>query len=465
MYTVAYSDGKNIRIIKVDSIGRKIAEKAIPIRSGAVKDLYLFTNDKDLFLVTKILIGNSQSVVCLKGNDNYDFKEVETISDVSDVVQIDKYSMALSSWNKIQFIDFKQDKKAYITVTGQSFLMGSKNKDEYIVAYLSDSFKIQYVTVKDGIISEPKLGGVLPEVTYTYFQRATLIANDNVVNALMEYKYREPNSPNEYIDTKLLTFSLDSNKYNSGKVSVNGEKMVLSNIEHFSNGKENSILATATRSYGNKKNFDDIIKVDVKNGEFVKATPLSRSNELSIYGNGSEDTVIFCDVVTSNNYKLYMVSSRDNFKKANNTIRKNELKLAIIDTLDSIIYSPGYIILYSMFWVLPCLLIVAILTVMEYKLSKGWRHRAFIFTCIISILIKYYFVYKISYGRYKMMLPKLLNPWIGFGVCILIGAAFYIPAYFNYKKNEGSMTIAVPFSISLFLESFFTVMLFGSFLV
>lgn len=464
-YTVAYGDGKNIKIIKVDSIGRKIAEKVIPIKSGKLKDIYLFTNDKDLFIVSQIIVGNSQNIVYLRGNENYDFDEVETIQNVSEVVHIDNNVMALGFWNKIELIDFRENKKADINVYDYRFLMGSKNKDGYILAYLASNGDIQYVTVKNGRISEPKLGGILPEITYTYFQKATLIANNNDVDVLMEYKYRLPGSPGEFIDTKLLTFSLDSNKYNSGPVRVNGENIVLSNISQFSNGKENSILATASRDYGKKKSFEDILKFDVKNGKFVKTTPLSRSNELSVDASGSEDTAVFCDVLSSDNYKLYMVSSREDFKKANNTVRINELKLALVDTLDSMIYSSGYIIIYSMLWVLPCLLIAAILTVLEYRLSKKGRHFAFIFACIIATLIKCYFVNKISYGRYRMMLPKLLNPWAGIGICILISAVFYIPGYFNYKKDEGNITISLPFSVSLFLESFFTVMLFGSFLV
>lgn len=458
-YIIAYGDGKNIRILKVDSVGRKIGEKTIPIKDGTLKDIHLFTNDNDLFMVREMIHGNSKSIICSEGNDNFNFEDIETIQNVVDVAQIDNYGMALSLANKIEFIDFKENKKLYKDISKQRFLMGSKNKDGYILSYLVDTGEVDYVTIKNGVISDPKLGGYINEMTRIHFERATMIVNDNVANILVEYKFKD-----EYAGAKLLTFSLDKKKYDNSDFRLNDEGMIISNIEQFSKGSENSILATASRTYGDKKNFEDIIKLDTKQGEFVKATPLSRSKEISLYASGSEDTAIFCDIIGNNNLRLYMTSTREDFKKVNSSIRKDEVKLAVEDTFESLIYSFGYIIVYGMFWILPSLFIAVILTVLEYRLNTKFRHCAFILACVAAVLIKWYFVHKISYGRYRMMLPQFLNPYLGLGICILISAAFYIPAFFKYKKDEGYKTIALPFSISLFLESFFTVMFFGSFL-
>ncbi|GLC32042.1 hypothetical protein [Clostridium omnivorum] len=459
-YIVVYSDGKNIKVLKVNTIGIKTEEKSIPIKDGTIKDIHLFTNDNDLFMVSEIIDGKTKKVLFLKGNDTFEFKEAETIPNVSDVVQIDKYAMALSQNNKIEFINFKENQKCFKDVAKERFLMGSKNKDGYILCYLVDTGEFDYVTIKDGKISDPKLGGYTSEMTRINFLRTTMIVNDNIANVLIEYKFRD-----EYAGARLLTFSLNTKKYDNSEFKLNGEQRIISNIEQFSKGSENSILATASRTIGNKKVFEDIVKFDTKNGAFVNATPLSRSKEISLYANGSEDTAIFCDIIGKDNLKLYMVSTREDFKKANSTIRKDEIKLAIEDTFQSLIYSVGYIIIYGMFWILPSLFIAVILTVLEYRLNKKMRQNAFILLCIAATLIKWYFIHKISYVRYGMLLPQLLNPYVGLGICVLISFAFFMPAYFKYKKEEGYRVIMLPFSVALILESFLTVMFFGSFLV
>jgi hypothetical protein len=459
-YVVAYGEGENIKILNVDSIGRKIGEKSLPIKEGTLKEIHLFTDDKDLYMVSEMINKDMRSIVCLKGNSNFEFNEVETIPEVMDVVQIDQYAMAISLKDKIEFVDFKQNKKSYMNISKQRFLSGSKNKDEYVLCYLKDYGEFDYVTVKNGVISEPKLAGNMSEFTRITYKRATMIINDNIANVIVEYDYRS-----EFSDTKILTFSLNSNKSDTGDFKFNGSQMKISNIEQFSKGAENSILVTSLREYAGKKEYEDILKLDTKNGKFVKATPLSRSREISKCGYGSEDTVIFCDVMGIDNLKLYMVSSREEFKKANNNIRKNEVKLAIVDTFESMIYSAGYIIIYGMFWILPSLLIAGVFTILEYRLNTKLRHYAFIFTCIIAALLKWYFVNKIFFVQYRMMLPKFMSPLIGLCICTLICLTYYIPAYLKYKKDEGSRVIAVHFSVALIIESFFTVMFFGSFLV
>lgn len=459
-YIVAYGDGKNIKILKVDSIGRKIGEKSLPIKDGTLKDIHLFTDDKDLFMVSEMINKDTNSIVCLKGNSELEFNEVETIPEVLDVVQVDQYAMALSLKDKIEFIDFKQNKKSYMNITKQRFLSGSKNKDEYVLCYLKDYGEFDYVTVKNGVISEPKIAGSMSEFTRITYTRATMIINDNIANVIVEYNFRS-----EFSDAKILTFALNSNKFETGDFKLNESRMTISNIEQFSKGSENSILVTALREYADKKEFEDILKLDAKSGKFVKATPLSRSREISKCGYGSEDTAIFCDVMGLDNYKLYMVSSRADFKKANNNVRKDEVILALRDTAESLIYSAGYIIIYGMFWILPSLLIAGILTILEYRLSTKLRNYAFIFTCIITALIKWYFVNKIFFVQHGMMLPKFMSPLIGLSISTLICLAYYLPAYLKYKKDEGNSVIAWNFSVALILESFMTVMFFGVFLI
>lgn len=458
-YVVAYSDGKYIKILKVDSIGRKIEEKTLPVKEGTVKDIHLLTDNQNLLMEVEVYMGSDSCLLSFKGNEKFEFTEDGKILNILDFVQIDNSTMAVALQDKVQFIDFKNNTTIPINVSKQRFLMGAKHKDEYIICYMKGLNNFEYVRIKNGIVSQPKIAGHLTEITKVNFVKGTMIANDDYANAFIEYK-----TEGDYSGSKMLTFSLNTEEYKVSDFQINGEGQEIYNVEPFYHGGKTSILATAERDFGKKKQFSDIVEYDEEQGAFVKATPLSRSGEISLYASAAEDTVTFCDIVGKNDLKLFMVSSREEFKKANGEIRGSEIKGAFSDTINSCFSSLGYIVIYGVFWIIPSIAMAGIVFMVEYKLNFTWKKVLFVAISALGSILKCKYIYNIIFVENAYKLPSLLNPYLGLGICLAISLLFYYPAYKKYVNEEENILIA-PYSISLLLESLFTVMLFRSFLV
>lgn len=459
-YIVAYGDGKDIKLLKVDSTGRKIEEKSLPLKEGTLKDIHLLTDNKDLLMELEVYKDSDTYILSLKGNDKLEFTEDSKILNVLDFVQLDNNTMAVALQDKIEFKDFKNNINVPINISKQRFLMGAKYKDEYIICYMKGSNKFEYIKIKNGIASEPKVCGNLAEITKVTFLKGTMVVNDDFANVLIEYKFE-----GNYAGAKMLTFSLNTGEDKTGNFEVNGSGVDINNLEPFYHGGETSILATTERDFGKKKRFSDIVEYDAKQGAFVKATPLSRSSEISLYASTAEDTVTFCDIVGNGDLKLYMVSSREEFKKANAAVRGSEIKSAFSDTINSFLSSLGYIIIYGVFWIIPSLVMVGLIFMIEYKLSLKWKKIVFVVIAALGSVIKWKYIHNFIFVKNSYKLPALLNPYLGLGICLIISLLFYYPAYKKYANEEEEVILMIPYGISLLLESLFTVMLFCPFIV
>lgn len=458
-YVVAYSDGKDIKILKIDSIGRKIEEKTLQVKQGTVKDIHILTDNKNLFMEVEAYTGSDSCLLSFKGDEKLEFAEDGKILNILDFVQLDDSTLAVALQDKVQFIDFKNSTTIPVNVSKQRLLMGTKHNDEYIICYMKGLNNFEYVRIKNGIVSQPKIAGHLTEITKVNFVKGTMIANGDFASAFIEYK-----TEGDYSGSKMLTFSLNTEEYKVSDFQINGENQEIYNVEPFYHRGETSILATTERAFGKKKQFSDIVEYDAKQGVFVKATPLSRSSEISLYASAAEDTVTFCDIVGKNNLKLYMVSSREEFKKANGAVRGSEIKSAFSDTINSFFSSLGYIVIYGVFWIIPSIALAGIVFMVEYKLNLKWKKVLFVFISALGSIFKCKYIYKIIFVENAYKLPSLLNPYLGLGICLVISLLFYYPAYKKYVNEEDNILIA-PYSASLLLESLFTVLLFRSFLV
>jgi hypothetical protein len=114
-----------------------------------------------------------------------------------------------------------------------------------------------------------------------------------------------------------------------------------------SSGDEARFIASATRYYERKDSQEDIIDFTIKNGEVIKYTFASRTNEPSMYPTAVDNVLIFFNYIDTDKYDIYMTSMDKEFKNINNVPRNNEMNRALTDTLVGFIYSIIFIFVFS----------------------------------------------------------------------------------------------------------------------
>jgi hypothetical protein len=174
--------------------------------------------------------------------------------------------------------------------------------------------------------------------------------------------------------------------------------------------------------------------------------------------------VVFCDSVKEGKTKLYMTSTREDFKKANNGPRSNEYIQAAVDLFQSFIFSFVYMLSYGAVWIIPSLCIVSLITLINYKLRNNQRKFTFIFAYFLSFLVKAFFIYFIIYSRFKAFLPSYMTLEAGIGAILLISVVCCLYAFKGYTSDMEKSAMPVSFSPAFLIDSWITLFLFVPFL-
>jgi hypothetical protein len=191
---------------------------------------------------------------------------------------------------------------------------------------------------------------------------------------------------------------------------------------------------------------------------------VSRTRALSGFPSGYGDTIVFCDVIDTDYSNLYMTSSREEFKIANNINKNNEYALAAIDTAQGVLFTFVYLVAYGVLWIIPSFCIASILSLVEYKYNDRIRKVIFLAAYVIAFLFKIYFIYSIMYKKFGYFLPQYFTPAIGIGASLVLSIVCCSYAFKKYAANMENNAIPISFSPMLILDSWFTLFLFIPFM-
>jgi hypothetical protein len=460
-YIVAHVDRNIIKILSTDNLGNKLQEKTFPSEGDMPRNVHVVTNESEINLMWITNDGDIKNIHSLELDSSFNIKNEDSINNVEDLKQVGNNLLVIGLKNTIRLIDYRLGKTTEISAPSNSMLCGTKSGDKYIVGFLNNFADFCYFLVENGVASEIKEVGVLKENSrVSYYNSAIAIEGDNGY-IFAEYRYQ-----GTYGGSKVMEFALDGSSYNTKETADKDRVISIFNVTSYTenNNKGIRFLAGGYRPLGKKESYEDILNLELKNGAIEQSTPISRTRALSGFPSGYGDTIVFCDVVGINKSNLYMTSSREEFKTANNTNRNNEYILAFLDTAQSILFTFVYLIAYGALWIIPSFCIASVLSLIEYKLNNSYRKVTFISAYLFAFLLKAYFIYSIIFKKFRSFIPNNITPAAGIGAILLISIICCIYGYRRYVVNMERNAIALNFSPLFILDSWFTLLLFVPFI-
>ena len=460
-YIVAHIDGEMIKILAADNLGKKLIEKSFPAGGDMPINVHVVTNGEELNLTWITSDKDMKNIHSLKLDHDFNLKGTNIINNVEDLKQVGDNLLIIGFKNTIKLIDYRSGNSSEVSAPLNSLICGAKLDDEYIVAFLNEDYNFNYFLVENGSASEIKNVGVLKTTSRSNYYNAAVAIEGDKGYVVAEYRYQAM-----YGGSKVMEFALDGSNYNTRETS-NTEKVVsIFNIMSYTERSNDGVkfLAGGYRPLGKKEMYEDILELEIKDGVIANSTPVSRTRALSGFPSGYGDTIVFCDVVGTDYSNLYMTSSREDFKIANNINRDNEYVLAFLDTVQGILFTFVYLVAYGVLWIIPSFCIASILSLVEYKYSNRFRKVIFVTAYFIAFLFKIYFIYSIMYRKFGYFLPEYLTPAIGIGASLALSIVCCIYAFKKYTANMENNAIPISFSPMLILDSWFTLFLFIPFM-
>lgn len=460
-YIVAHIDGDMIKIIAADNLGRKLIEKSFPAGGEMPRSVHVVTNGEELNLAWITSDKDMKNINSLILDNDFNLKSTNIISNVEDLKQVGNNLLIIGFKNTIKLIDYKSGNSSEVSAPLNSMICGAKLDDKYIVAFLNENNNFNYFLVENGSTSEIKNVGLLKNTSRSNYYNAAVAIEGDKGYVVAEYRYQAM-----YGGSKVMEFALDGSNYNTRETS-NTEKVVsIFNIMSYTDRNNNGVkfLAGGYRPLGKKEIYEDILELEIKDGVITNSTPVSRTRALSGFPSGYGDTIVFCDVVDTDYSNLYMTSSREEFKIANNINRNNEYVLAAIDTAQGVLFTFVYLVAYGVLWIIPSFCIASILSLVEYKYNDKIRKVIFLAAYVIAFLFKVYFIYSIMYKKFGYFLPQYFTPAIGIVASLVLSIVCCSYAFKKYAANMENNAIPISFSPMLILDSWFTLFLFIPFM-
>lgn len=459
-YLIAHNDNSSIVLLSLDSLGRKNKETSFSAKTALPTRIELFTDDKYIYLSWFISDDKSRSLNTIKLDSNLKLIEEYKDSYIKERIKLDDHLVANSYEDKIEILDLKSKKSTIVkTKFPAAYMSGTKFKDEYIISYMEGSEGVNYFRLKNGIASDIKLAGVLVEWSRVHYNSSVLSTDGENAYMLLEYRYLS-----DYIAHKLLTFSLNKEECMVTDYLDKINYGPFSNPVSFKANNTAKFLISAGRVYEKKSLYTDILEVTIDGKVASNLIPLSRSRRASMYPAVYNDTAIFCDFISGDKLNVYMVSSREAFKKVHNEARGSEAILALTDTFESFVFSMVYILVYGSLWILPSICLASLASMFEYKLSDKKRKLLLLFVYFLIVLIKCYFIYSISFEKYSFLLPESFTLTLGLAISIIISIPCCIYAYKKYAEDLQHKVVALSISLPLIIDSLLTLYVFVPFI-
>jgi hypothetical protein len=377
---------------------------------------------------------------------------------VDSSAQIGDHVVLTAYTDRIEFYDVATNTKVYKKVEAGRFVSGSLTKDGYMIAFQERNKYFKYFYVKDGVLSDVKLAGVMAPDEKGFFEKATIACDDKY-----GYIYVDVKSGGDRFGTiRYLMFSLDGSESNV-KEFRDYQFTRLYNPMAVSSGEEARFIAGSERQYGKKATQFDIVEFYMKDGKLIKPSIASRSKEASMFPGISGDTIIYMDSLGST-YNIYMGSKDEDFKAANNYKRPYEGKNAVSDTASGFFFSIIYIFIYGIRWVIVGLVGIAGMSYFTYTLKDENKLRVFSLIYLVTTAVKLYSIYDFFYGDYAFMLPNMLTlPLIGMVLSFVVSIPCYLFAITRYNKDLESLPF-INFGFGLLIDSALTQMIFVPFI-
>ncbi len=463
----AHDTNNKIKIVYTDLTGKKIREAVFNSEGYNVNNINIVLYKDYIHLCWSTSKNGMSKMVNLKLDSN--LKEVDkTFTDgVKEIKQNGDNTLFLLFENKIQVIDYSNEKEGFIAVEAKADnpVLGAAAKlgGKQMFAFMDKDGNYYYFNydnkINKTISPELLLAGRLDKSTTVSYYNSSFSIDDKNGYIIVENKGKD-----EYLPPKLITFSLNGKEKPSITALREEDVGTLSDIVTESSHDGIKIFATAPRQFKRKSKVD-IITFNIENGKNSNWTLVSRTEHNPTFKSVFENYIVFTDFYKDNELGVYLASSEPAFKNANNGIRNSEKSMAFQDTMSDLLNSITYTFVVGLQWILPGIAIIGFVCFFNYAVKGPDRIKLFLLSYFASSLIKLYVIHKVNYVRYASWLPNGLSSFtLGALICMVISVLCCCFGIMRYKKNVDNMPM-IDFASALLIDALLTQLIFVPFMV
>jgi uncharacterized Tic20 family protein len=468
---IAFNEGTNIKVMAIDSVGKVVKQVELTANTELPQNINVFVNKEKIILSYLVLGSEGGELKIVTLDETLNTLESTLIQGPKSYVKVNDSVLAAVYKEKINIINLDENKIDTVETNGDTALVSNvkyENKD--CIIYSNAFGNLNYFFLENGVISETKSGGVFSEYSKVKFRNMISIINKDTVTNLIEYIYNS-----DFIGYKYIAFSLeDGEVIGRGEFPIkyegvekgyvyNGSGISIATPQPYK-GEEGKLLISTSREVAKGKSQTDILEMKIEDKLGVMMDPVSRTKSVSINPAVHEDASVFLDPIKEGYGKLYITSTREEFKEYNNKSRREEAIQALIQDFEGLLFSFAYVITYGMIWIIPSITMFSILSLLEYKFSYRIRKIVFIMAYIMTVILKIFVVRGLSFTRFSTFLPENFTFILGIIAMSIISVVCLLYGYINYKDDLEKNVMALSFSKPVFIDSFLTLALFVGFL-
>lgn len=471
-YIVAFSEGMSITLMSIDPLGKVLKESSIPVNTEVPQNINIFVSEEGKLVLSYISGGGDSGELTVSYVDEgLNALDTTSIQGLRSYMKIDDNTLGAVYKEKIDIINLKENKVTTVNTGEDTFLASVvKYNSRDCIIYTSSDGEFKHFFLDSGNASEIKVGGEMSPSTKVFFSTMTSIINKDVVTNLIEYMYKS-----DYIGYKYLCFSIDSGEsLGSGEFHIksdfaekgyvyNGEGITIATPVRYKSN-EQTLLISSTRDMPKGKNQTDIMEMSVDRNLGTHSEVISRTKAVSINPAIYEDTVVFIDPIKDGSANLYVTSTRDDFKEANNKPRFDEKVQVFVETFEALAFSLAYVITYGMIWIIPSITLFSLVSLIEYRFSYRARKLIFIITYIVTAIVKILAVKGSFFKNLQGILPQNFTFLVGASVMATISIVCLVYGYLNYKDDLEKNVMALSYTKPILIDSFLTLALFVGFI-
>lgn len=458
-YVVAQDDDKYIRVILLNTHGKKLMEKKFEIGGTTAKDINLLSDGSN------ILVNWGTSSDDISHNIRLDSKLNEIAkwndSGVSSCSQIDGNALLTAYKDRIGYYNLKTGRRIFTDVDSPAMVAGADTSRGYIVTFIDKKEKCRYFFIKDdvqGPIMDSGITGSNQSIDYSSYAVA---GSSTSCTILRQYKGRASSESQPPIER--VTFSFDGNKRSSENIYLNDANNI-QNIVSANIKDESRFLASAERR-NIRTDETDIIDLIIQEDGSSKVNFVSGTPETSLYSSRASDAAIFADYISDHHFNIYMTSQKDDFKNIANVPAEGEKKSAFFETLDWCLKSVPMSFLLCLWWSLLGIFIIGILCVVSLALSEKMKRMIFIIVCALTAALKAKFIYSKIYVRTISILPWYLkSSTSGMLIMLAISALCFVFGYLSLIQENEKLPI-IDFTIAVFIDAVLSIAIFYPFMI
>lgn len=478
-FVVAHDDGNRVKVISLDKLGKKEKEIIITGEDDSIKDLNLLTDGEYLYVNWATYKNGIESALIIKLDNKFNEVERWTKNDIKELAQVGESVLVTAYNNRIEVQDFKTNQVASVNTPSPSKLSGTiTNFGDMVTYYVPFKAGVReisgffYFYFMDGTITEPVNIMERPLTSSEIFFGTATACDDKNGYILVERKNKMQYSSNVFITFPLGSSPSDKSNEKTGVervLDIMPTDQFIYSPATISSGEEARFVVGYARKYGRTAKQFNLLDFSYKDGKVVKSNYITRTRQASNQAYTNGENIVYSSLKKADIYEIYLSSSNKEFITANNGIRNEEIKLAIIDIIQELMNAVFSLFIYGISWIVPGVVLIAILTMIGYKLSVKLKRLAFILICTATTLFKLLSVNHYYYKIFAKDMPTMLSSaGVGIGIAFLLSLLCYLfgtEIYFNKLKKDEFVFPFIIFAIALIIDSLLTQFVFTPFIM